>query len=425
MTEFHTLRQLLSSARTAEALAQLAAWSQTQNPIWRQAALLLQASWANNEQQAQRGLLAYDEAERVRNRITAGALGLIDEIESGATAPKAVLEGLQREFLSEPVAAVLQGGHTTQLSGSQVHVQGSREVVIGSGNTITKKTIAGLGRAQFAGIVVGLLVLFGGGYWAFGLLTNSQAAAYVSLREIQKELTLRGNLDKDVRQRVEKNRTEIDAWLAEGMSALKRKDYAEAVPYLEKVAAEAPLATVRQNLAFAYEQLGNAEKARENLEQAKKINPFLVTQKTAAALKGKRINLLAPENGRTLKTADEASIDQLVDGSDRGFHQKGGVWAVWGFKDGRKARFDEVGYFVPSSSHWHIDKFVLSYGNAPQGPFTLIDTFNLFKGLITDQPYQSFKFPRVSAPFVRFEVPDGCGAAGCNLYELQLMGTLE
>ncbi len=143
MTYLTQLRTLLTSARTAEALEQLAAWSQTQSPVWRQAAHILQASWANNEQQANRGLIAYDEAERTRNRIAAGALGLIDEIESGAP--------------------------------------------------------------------------------------------------------LNGN------------------------------------------------------------RISNVEKAPENQEQDKKINPLPQTEKTAAPLKGKRINLLATENGRTLKTADEAS----------------------------------------------------------------------------------------------------------------------
>jgi len=96
MTNLTSIQSLLTSARTAEALKQLAAWAQTQSSVWRQAALLLQASWASNEQQANRGLIANDEAERIRNRITAGALGLIDEVESGTSAPKAVLEGLQR-----------------------------------------------------------------------------------------------------------------------------------------------------------------------------------------------------------------------------------------------------------------------------------------------------------------------------------------
>jgi len=119
----------------------------------------------------------------------------------------------------------------------------------------------------------------------FDLLSGNQAAAYISLQEIQKELKLRGDLDARVAERLEKNKVEIEKWLAEGMAAMKDKDYASAVQYLEKVAEQAPLATVRQNLAFAYEQLGNTAKAQENLGEAKKIDPTIQTGKSYAQMK--------------------------------------------------------------------------------------------------------------------------------------------
>ncbi|MFM9951084.1 MAG: hypothetical protein ACKV1O_24325 [Saprospiraceae bacterium] len=275
MTNPTHLRSLLASARTAEALEHLTTWAQTQPPAYRQAALLLQASWASNEQQATRGLIASEEAERTRNRITAGALGLIDEIESGASAPKAVLEGLQKQFLTEQVAAVMQGGNVTNLSGSNIQVQGSQDVVIGSGNVITKKKIAGLARGQFLGIAVGLLILVLGGYFAFDLLRDRQEDTYVSLLEIRAELKMRSELDAGVRSRLENNATTLERWLTDGMNAFQRKEYPVAVENLEKVAAEVPLATVHQNLSYAYRQLGNSTKADDNLEAARQINPNL------------------------------------------------------------------------------------------------------------------------------------------------------
>lgn len=269
------LRQLLTSANNDEALRQLSAWTESQGTAYRQAALLLQASWTSNEQQANRGLIANEEAERTRNRITAGALGLIDEIESGASAPKAVLEGLQKQFLNEQVVTVMQGGNVTNLSDTHIHVQGSQDVVIGSGNTVTKKTYTALGRRQFLGIAVGLLILVLGGYFAFDLLRDRQEDTYVSLLEIQTELKMRSELDAGMRSRLENSATTLERWLTEGMNAFQRKEYPIAVENLEKVAAEVPLATVHQNLAYAYRQLGNAEKADANLETARQINPNL------------------------------------------------------------------------------------------------------------------------------------------------------
>lgn len=273
MSSPNHIRSLLAAADTDEALRQLAAWSERQGAAYRQAAILLQASWAANEQQFRQGLIAGEEAERVRNRIVAGALGLIAEVESGTTAPKAVLEGLQKQFLNEQAAA--GGGNVADLRGSTVNVQGSRDIVIGSGNTINRKTIAGLARGQFLGIATGLLILLLGGYLAFSLLSSRQQDTYVSLLEIRAELKMRSELDVEVRSRAENSATSLERWLTDGMTAFQKKEYPIAVGYLEKAAAEVPLATVHQNLAYAYRQLGNEKKADANLETARQINPNL------------------------------------------------------------------------------------------------------------------------------------------------------
>ncbi|MFZ4635282.1 MAG: tetratricopeptide repeat protein [Saprospiraceae bacterium] len=424
MTNPTLLRSLLASARTAEALEQLSTWAQTQSPVWRQASLLLQASWASNEQQANRGLIANEEADRTRNRITAGALGLIDEIESGASAPKAVLEGLQKQFLTEQVQAVMQGGNVADLRGSNIHVQGSQDVVIGSGNVITKKKIAGLARGQFFALVLGVLVLIVGGYYGIGALQSGQESAYSSLQEIHKELKLRGNLDAEVNKRLEANKAEIEKWLSEGMAALKNKDYATAVSYLEKVAEQAPLATVRQNIAYAYEQLGNADKARENMEAAKKINPNIQTGKSYAQLKGKRINLLAPENGGSILASSGSHMQKLVDGSDYQEIYSNNDFAVWGFKDKRSATFNHFTYLVPGSSNSQFLVVELAYSNdSPTGQFTPIGRFELENALLTETPFQEINFPAVTAKYFKMQLreqsPNGFS------YEVRLMGELQ
>jgi tetratricopeptide (TPR) repeat protein len=418
------LRPLLASARTAEALEQLSAWAESQAVAYRQAALLLQASWASNEQQANRGLIASAEAERVRNRITAGALELLDEIESGASAPKAVLEGLQKQFLTEQVQAVLQGGNVANLSGSSINVQGSQGVVIGSGNTVTRKTIAGLSYAQFWGLLLILVMLGIGGYYAYGRLSAGQDAAYQSLQAIQQEIKLRANLDAGLAERLEDNKAEIEKWLAEGMAALKSGDYATAVPYLEKVAEQAPLATVHQNLAYAYEQLGNADKARENLEAAKQINPNLDTSKSYAQLKGKQINLLTPENGGTILVSSGAHMQSLSDDKDGLVIYTNNDFAVWGFKDKRPATFNQFAYLVPGSSNSQFLVVELSYSNdSPTGPFTAIGRFELENALLTETPFQEMNFPAVTAKYFKMQLrelsPNGYA------YEARLMGQLQ
>ncbi len=424
MTNSTHLRSLLASARTAEALEQLTAWAQTQSPVWQQAALLLQASWAGNEQQANRGLIAHEEAERVRNRVTAGALGLLDEIDNGTSAPKAVLEGLQKQFLNEQVAAVMQSGNVADLRGSKIHVQGSQDVVIGSGNTITKKKIAGLAQGHFIGLALGLLVLLGGGYFAYSALFSGQAAAYISLQEIQKEIKLRGDLDAEVSKHLEAKKSEINKWLAESMAALEHKDYATAVTYLEKVAAQAPLATVHQNLAYAYEQLGNADKARENMVAAKTINPNLNTSKSYAQLKGKRINLLAPENGGAILVSSGAHMEKLTDGSNYVEVYTNHNFAVWGFKDKRTATFSQFSYLIPGSSNSQFLVVELSYSNdSPSGSFTSIGRFEMENALLTETPFQVMDFPAVTAKYFKIQLRDM--SPNGYAYEIRLMGELQ
>jgi len=419
-----SIRQLLTSARTAEALKQLTSWTENQHPTWQQGAQLLQAAWANNEQHATRGLIGYEEAERVRNRITAGTLGLLAEIESGATSPTPVLARLQKEFLNDQVAAILQTGNVADFRGSHINVQSGQDVLLGSGNTINKKTIAGLGRWQFWGLIIGLSVLLAGVYYAFGFLSGGQELAYVSLREIQQELKLRGNLDASLRERLQANETDIAQWLTEGMGALKNQDYATAVQYLEKVAEQAPLATVHQNLAYAYEQLGNTAKAQENMAQARVINPNLTTGKSYEQLRGKRINLIAPDNGGVILVSAGVQMERLVDGKDNQDIFTNNDFAVWGFKDKHSATFDQFNYLIPGKWGSQFLTFELSYGNtAPTGPFTRIGQFKAISALVTETPFQEFKFKPVTAKYFRLELQEQ--SPNGYAYEVQLMGELE
>jgi len=448
MTNLSTLRSLLATAQTAEALEQLSAWAQHQSPVWRQAALLLQASWANNEQEANRGLIAYGEAERVRNRVTAGALGLIDEIESGASAPKSVLEGLQKEFLNEQVAAVLQNGNMTNLSGSNIHVQGSKDVVIGSGNVINKKT--GLGRRQFWAMLAGLALVLVAGYFAFDYMRDRQEDTYVSLQEILSELKMRSEQDPAVYSRVENNRVSLERWLSAGMNALQKKEYPTAVENLEKVAAEAPLATVRQNLAFAYDKMGKTDKAKDNREQAQEIRerkppvanvaasnteqptpaaevpktvPKKDTVRSVTASSGVRMNLIAMENGGKYVSGSNPGLERLINGSEKRVFFLDNDEMVISFKDEGLATFNEFELFVNENSGHNIQAFELSAGNAPDGNFKLIGKFTP-ENLVLNQ---KFSFPPVTARYVKFKMLKSVGGSGYYpaASEIRLMGQLK
>ena len=185
------------------------------------------------------------------------------------------------------------------------------------------------------------------------------------------------------------------------------------------------MATVRQNLAFAYEQLGKPDKARENLEEAKKINPNLDAGKSYSQLKGKQINLLAPENGGKMELATFEGMGQLIDGKNRTLICSGSDWVVLSFKDGHAATFDRFGYYVPSRDRYHLKSFELLYGNEKMGPFTSIGKYELFDGFIADAPYQEFKFPKATAKYFKFQMIDSSGINSRYSYGIQLFGELK
>ena len=412
MPIFSPIRALLTSGQTAEALNQLSAWAENQPAPWRQALLLLQASWAQNEQEAASGAVSYEDAARMRTRITKGVIAMLDQFESGTVAPQAVLDSLRREFPGEPGAQ------------NHINVQDSDMVVVGTGNTVTKKVFSALGRRQFWLLILGLAVLLAGGYFGVNMLAGKQTEAFASLSDIKKELAVLTDLNGELRDKLGANQTQLDDWLAKGMDALKTGDFATATQYLEKVASEAPLATVHQNLAYAYEQLGNAEKARENHAAAQKINPNLATGKSFSQLKGQRIDLFAPENGGKILVSSSERMNSLVDGNTNVVVISDNEFAVFGFKDGRAATFSQFAYYIPETSRYNLLNFELFSGNdTPTGAFRSIGKFNALNALLTETPFQEFNFAPVTARYLKVQL-SGVSPNGYS-YEMKLMGEIK
>lgn len=416
------LHHLITTGETYEALTQLAAWAKDQNAEWRQAALLLQASWSHNETQLFSGVISNEEAARTRNRIMQGVLQLIESIKSGVSNPKEVFDQLQHDFYNEAIAKEMKHNQAN-LSGNDIHIKDSSDVLIGSGNTIRKKVFTAFGIRQFAFIALLLVVLLAGGYYISQNLLNKQDDTYISLQAIHKEMRILADLNGSAGARIEANKASIETQLSKGMQALQAKDYAMSVQYLERVAEQAPLASVHQNLAFAYQQLGDSKKVRENLAAAKKINPDLDVSFTYTQLKGKRINLIALENGGKMLAASQESAKDLINGDTyySNYLDKS-AWAVFGFKDGRAATFDQFGFYVASSSNDNIQTFELLYGNdSPTGKFITIGKYKIFNGFLSETPFQPFQFPKVTAKYFKFQLIEKQGLA----YEFELWGTLE
>jgi tetratricopeptide (TPR) repeat protein len=129
--------------------------------------------------------------------------------------------------------------------------------------------VTGFGIRQFVTILLTLSVLGGGGYWAYENIFKSQTETYASLADIQKELADLTFLNGQLRSTLEQNHAEIEALLSKAIKALNNKDYPTAIQDLENVSEKAPVSTVYQNIAYAYDKLGNKDKANAALLKVK------------------------------------------------------------------------------------------------------------------------------------------------------------
>jgi tetratricopeptide (TPR) repeat protein len=418
----HSTKALFAAGQTETALEQLMGLTANASQETQQSALLLRSAWEYQQRESINGTLAYEEANAQRNRITKGALDLIDDFENEGVIARSTESGIKNDLLTPQTAALMQvyDNDQTSVQGTTIHAHSDADVIIGAGNTIHKTKVSGFGMRQFVSILLVLGILGGGGYWAYSKLFKKQDSAYASLADIQKELGTLADLNSSLRDKLTEDRAEINAQLTKGMKAMNDKDYKTAIQYLETVAQKTPASTVYQNIAFAYEQIGKTDKAAAALLQAKEINPNFEVTKSVAQLKGKTVNVLSPDNGGKILVTSDADKTRWVDGDEKS--NSWGGWAVFGFNKDSKVKINECRILIPETSNVHPAEIVLSYSNdSPMKGFQLIDTIKPYNALIADSPYQKFKLPTVTAKYIKIE----CLRRDYQIIELQLMGTYE
>jgi len=141
----------------------------------------------------------------------------------------------------------------------------------------------------------------------------------------------------------------------------------------------------------------------------------------------KRVNLIAKENGGQLLAApDKVWAKAITDYDDmQGWYGAGE--AVYGFKDQGRATFDTFSILITQTNGANVKDFELFAGSdTPTGPFESIGQFTTQNVRLMESPYQEFKFPPVTARYVKFKVlTDHRGNKGdAGLFKFKLFGTL-
>jgi hypothetical protein len=142
------------------------------------------------------------------------------------------------------------------------------------------------------------------------------------------------------------------------------------------------------------------------------------------------MNLLAAENGGHVVAATNDRWPYTIDGDEKNWQYIDigvtGSWAVYGFKDDKPAKFDTFKVLILGTESWNLKEFELLAGNdSPTGKFESIGKFQTENVRFFKDPYQPFKFPPITARYLKVRVISSHGFSSVGAYEFQLLGVLE
>ena len=419
------IQRIFAQGNTEEALQKLHEYIQKKDPNWEQAVLLLKASYAHLQKQELLNTINPEEANRERNRINAHGLSLLEQVTMGKS-PKRTFTELKNQFWNPEIENIMsqEGQNNTNISNANINIQSSSEVLIGSGNTVNKKIVNALGKWQFWLIILGIIGLATFGFFGINSLSGGQDTVVTSVQDLEDELQMLAEEKPELKQQL----SDLQAQLKTGLQSLRSENYTDAIKNLEQLVQKAPIAGAYQSLAIAYEKEGDIEKAYAMRNQAQKINPEVFATKNATKIKGKYVNLLAPENGGELIIATNPKLEKAINGQLDYNVFEPNSWAVFGFNESRIALIDRFDFYIPKSSGRTpkaIELFVST--ESETGPFDTLAVFNPLNALIKKKPFQEFPFKSVQAKYVKVVIVDSYEGFlnAPYIYEIRLWGKLK
>jgi len=136
-------------------------------------------------------------------------------------------------------------------------------------------------------------------------------------------------------------------------------------------------------------------------------------------------SILARRNGGTLLAAPNDEWLKLNDGGDARATTYSGP-GVWSFKDGKPATFDTFEVLIPAADQYNLKDFELLVGDeGPLGSFRSIGQFSTQNMKLMKSPYQPFKFPPVTARFLKVVLNTHHGGGYIAGYEFRVQGTVD
>lgn len=180
----------------------------------------------------------------------------------------------------------------------------------------------------------------------------------------------------------------------------------------------------------ADEQKAQADsEARASAKQASPASSQTAERSRAPAIKGQRINLLAPENGGQVIAASNDSWRNTIDGKENSYVYVDNGEGVYAFNNEQPAVFDTFKVLIPQSDQFNLNDFeLLAANDSPTGRFESIGRFKTQNVKLFKSPYQEFQFPPVRARYLKVKpLTNHRGDKGgvTIAYQFQLFGTQE
>src|SRR5271166_1839482 len=141
------------------------------------------------------------------------------------------------------------------------------------------------------------------------------------------------------------------------------------------------------------------------------------------------INLLNPKNGgQVVVSASDAWLKTIDGNESRGMQLNRDDSAVYAFKNERPATFDTFAVLIPGKLDKNVKEFELLTGDSPAGEFSSIGKFTTNNDKFQKNPYQEFKFPPVTAKYLKVQLLSNWGFYDPDrivVFQFRLFGRLN
>ncbi|HLF96860.1 MAG TPA: VWA domain-containing protein [Methylococcaceae bacterium] len=172
-----------------------------------------------------------------------------------------------------------------------------------------------------------------------------------------------------------------------------------------------------------YYSAGNAAGLTQALAQVQKeVRQTAIVQ--TAQPPAKDDNLLAARNGGALLSAPNDEWQKLNDGKPERATTYGGE-GIWSFKDGKPATFEQFEVLIPAASGYNLKDFELLVGDEATGAFRSIGVFATQNVKMMPEGWQGFKFPPVTARFLKVHLQTDHGGGYIAAHEFKLVGKID